>query len=137
MVFQKRGSRVATYYLGSIVVAVGFAFSLKHFGSDLGPLAVAGAGTALCAAAHLAFLWYWRQLDETAREAHRYAVFWGSLLSMGPVLVAMMTLRLHPEIFPVTQAPPGVIFAFGLAAPMILWAAAILIGWSYWWLRRR
>jgi hypothetical protein len=136
MVLQTRGSRVAFYYFGSVAVGVVVMLALRRFGGDLGPIAVAGVSTALIVTANLAFLGYWRALDEVAREAHRYAVFWGTLAAIGVVAVAVITLRLHPEIFPAVDAPPGTIFAFGMLAPLVLLTVAILAGWCFWWLRR-
>ena len=77
----------------------------------------------------------WRRLDEAAREAHKWAWYWGG--SAGLIAVLAMLL-LGDRIFD-TAAIIGLTNSFesGIIAVLILQVVGYLIAWAYWWLRRR
>jgi hypothetical protein len=125
------------YYLGSIAASVAAMAALVQFGHDVGAPGLAAASAAFFAAYHLAFLWYWRKLDEIAREAHRFAILWGGLITVYAGSVAVITFSFHPAAFPFQTMAPGEAFSLGLAIPIVLMSVLLLAGWAWWWLRRR
>ena len=80
---------------------------------------------------------YWRNIDEAAREAHKFAWFWGGsmgLLAMLPISILISSERLVAVL---GQRSPGEWVAFGMMSLL----SAQLIGyglvWAAWWLRQR
>lgn len=80
---------------------------------------------------------YWRNIDEAAREAHKFAWFWGAsggILVMLPVGALIGSERL---VAVMGDRSPGEWVFFGVSALL----AAQLIGyglvWAGWWLRQR
>jgi hypothetical protein len=111
-------------------------------GRIMGTPATAG----LAAAAAVAFiLWgtivYWRRLDEAAREAHKWAWFWGGSAGMCigfvvlPLLLASPPGLELPAYFDRTD-PPGWV-ATGMGLILLLMTAGYALAWGWWWLRRR
>jgi hypothetical protein len=89
------------------------------------------------AAASALSIIYWRNIDEAAREAHKFAWFWGAsggILVMLPLGALIGSERL---IAVMGQRSPGEWVFFGSSALL----AAQIIGyglvWAGWWLRQR
>jgi hypothetical protein len=84
--------------------------------------------------------WWWSRLDEAAREAHKWAWYWGGSTGMlvGLVLMLMLTTRPGDIAIPASlgEAPADLV-----AAGMIMILGFQLIGyglaWVWWWLGRR
>lgn len=80
---------------------------------------------------------YWRNIDEAAREAHKFAWFWGGtggLLALPAIATLVTSERLVAVL---GQREPGEWVAFGF---MSLLTAQILgygLVWVGWWLRQR
>lgn len=92
---------------------------------------------AVLAAMFAASVVYWRSIDEAAREAHKFAWFWGAsggLLIMLPISALISSERL---IAVVGERTPGEWVVFGMMSML----AAQIIGyglvWAGWWLRQR
>jgi hypothetical protein len=77
----------------------------------------------------------WRRLDEAAREAHKWAWYWGG--SAG--LVAVLALFLLGDRGFDIVASLGLTNSFesGIKAVLLLEVVSYLLAWAYWWLRRR
>jgi hypothetical protein len=87
----------------------------------------------------LTLLW-WRRLDEAAREAHKWAWYWGAT---GGVLIVIPLLFL-PEAMGVVElahrldfVEPFELVSFGMFAVLILQVLGYGIAWAAWWLKRR
>ena len=130
-------ARAGAYYGGSLVLAVPAGLLLKRYGSEVGPLGIIGLGAVLFAAAHMAFLWYWRGLDEAARAAHKDAFFWGGLVAIYLISLAMLVLRFEPGLLPVAPTALGTAFALGMATSIFIFVTVALAAWGVWWIRRR
>ena len=81
---------------------------------------------------------YWRRLDEAAREAHKWAWYWGGSIGLLPAgfLAATPTpgVRLAGELGFKTGPELLQFGAMGVVGCMIV---GYLVAWGFWWLRRR
>jgi hypothetical protein len=82
----------------------------------------------------------WRRMDETAREAHKSAWFWGG--SFGLVLalfglIAAFRMDPHPALLLRFSRQP--VWLMNVGAGIAVWAtiAGYAVVWTVWWLRRR
>jgi hypothetical protein len=129
----------ATGIAGALVIWLGSALTILRHASLEAPsttwLLIAAYTVAMAWA--LAFLWlYWRRLDEAAREAQKFAWFYGSIAATLLSVPIMLVLRLHDTLLP-GHAGPGVYFALGC---MFLWIAqgsGFIVVWAGWWAARR
>jgi hypothetical protein len=82
-----------------------------------------------------ATLLIWRRLDEAAREAHKWAWYWGGSAGLVAVLAMLM---LGDRAFDLA-ADVGLTNSFesGITAVLLLQVIGYLIAWAWWWLRRR
>ena len=85
-------------------------------------------------------IWWWRRLDEAAREAHKWAWYWGGSTGMLVGLVLMLVLTTRPADI-VLPASLGQTPADLVGAGMIITLGFQLVGyglaWAWWWLGRR
>ena len=85
-----------------------------------------------------ATLKHWSALDEAAREAHKWAWYWGGSLGMLPGLVIAMTRTTGLGIArSLGFTEPHELVQFGAFAVLTSMVAGYLIAWGFWWLRRR
>lgn len=80
---------------------------------------------------------YWRNIDEAAREAHKFAWFWGGvagMMAMLPITVATSTERLVAMF---GQHSPAEWAIGGMMALLIAQMAGYGLVWAGWWLRQR
>lgn len=92
------------------------------------PLAVAVAWVSMV---------YWRNLDEAAREAHKFAWWWGGcggLLLVLPIL-SLLPLTALEDLFG-AHSPHGWV-AGGVLGVLLLQTTGYLVAWAGWWLVRR
>lgn len=84
-----------------------------------------------------AMLIYWRNVDEAAREAHKFAWFWGGsggLLLALPAMALITTDRLELVFGP---HEPSAWVAGGLIGMVVLQIAGYALTWAGWWLVRQ
>lgn len=98
---------------------------------------VLAAGLAVFVALHT--LYWWRALDEAAREAHKWAWWWGGTLGLvaggaAVVIAALAGVNLLPAALPHTDAA---LIALGVAAAFAAQAVGYGIAWCGWWIARR
>jgi hypothetical protein len=98
---------------------------------------VLAAGLAVFLALHT--LYWWRALDEAAREAHKWAWWWGGNLGLvaggaAVVIAALAGVNLLPAALPHTDAA---LIALGVAAAFAAQAVGYGIAWCGWWIARR
>lgn len=95
---------------------------------------------ALMAAAAAIFIW-WRNIDEAAREAHKWSWYWGGSAGLCVVLVLFLLVNLTGG-----QFGHGAIAAWGLAgreleagmaAGVLPPALGYTLAWGVWWARHR
>ena len=90
------------------------------------------------AAVLLGTWWWWVGADEAAREAHKWAWYWGGSIGMTFGLIGFLMLHLHQPHAPL---PEGISFsdallmgAFGLLFLMVLGYG---VAWAAWWISKR
>ncbi|AYG95194.1 hypothetical protein D8I30_08370 [Brevundimonas naejangsanensis] len=98
---------------------------------------VLAAGLAVFIALHS--LYWWRSLDEAAREAHKWAWWWGGNLGFvaggaAVVLAAVAGVDLLPARVPHTEAA---LIALGVVAAFAAQAVGYGLAWCAWWIARR
>ncbi|ATC32454.1 hypothetical protein CA606_08890 [Caulobacter vibrioides] len=80
---------------------------------------------------------YWRNIDEAAREAHKFAWFWGgsgAILIAAPLAMLVGDARLTALAGPHS---PSEWFAIGVFSLLVFQLAAYGLVWAIWWLRQR
>ena len=124
-------------FAGLIIVA---ALSAARMDSLPLPLVVAALVVAMAAG-----VWfnveYWRRLDEAAREAHKWAWFWGA--TMGVALAGVSLPLLHLTPLGVEAAAdlgftgPRELMSVGMLYVLVLQMAGYMAFWIFWWARKR
>lgn len=105
--------------------------------SRLGVLAVLVIG--LAAILWVSFRW-WGRLDEAAREAHKWAWFWGGSAGAGVGFIAAAFATRFGQIdgSPVLASwTPAEAFYNGAMALMACQLVGYGLAWAVWWLQRR
>jgi len=95
------------------------------------------ASLMVIAAMFVASVIYWRNIDEAAREAHKFAWFWGGaggLLVMLPIAALATSDRLV-AVF--GQREPSEWAILGVMSMLTVQLAGYGLVWSGWWLRQR
>lgn len=98
---------------------------------------VFGGSLAAVAALFWVCVIYWRNIDEAAREAHKFAWFWGGtggILAMLPIATLVSTERLVAAL---GERGPGEWLTLGFASLLIAQLIGYGLVWAGWWLRQR
>lgn len=129
------------------VVGVSGAAAAPFWPATWGPapsigVVVLAVGLAVLLALHS--LYWWRSLDEAAREAHKWAWWWGGNLGFvaggAAVVIAALSgvklagIDLLPARVPHTEAA---LIALGVAAVFAAQAVGYGVAWCAWWIARR
>lgn len=98
---------------------------------------VLAAGLTVFLALHT--LYWWRSLDEAAKEAHKWAWWWGGNLGLvvggaGVVAATLMDVNLRPAFMPPSDAP---LVATGVLGVFAAQAVGYGVAWCGWWMSRR
>jgi len=84
--------------------------------------------------------WWWSRLDEAAREAHKWAWYWGGSTGMLIGLVLMMVLTTRPADIAVPASlgeTPADLIGAGMMAILLFQLTGYGLAWAWWWLGRR
>jgi hypothetical protein len=84
----------------------------------------------------LVCLWWWRGIDEAAREAHKWAWWWGGCTGMAIGGVILMT-ALSREDIPLGDLAGSEILALGMALMLTCQIIGYGVAWLVWWAQRR
>lgn len=137
------GGLLATGLIAGVAIAY-----LSSSGADLTVntatfwIIVAIAVAAMVAALWFGFLWM-RSIDEAAREAHKWAWYWGgsSGMAVGGVLVMLAALPQAAQVsiptWFIERADPAAYAATGAFGMLTLMIIGYAIAWGWWWLARR
>ena len=107
------------------------------------PLAVRGLiALVLVTPAFVAVCNYWRNIDEAAREAQKWAWFWGGSIGMALGVLAIAIGFVRPEWFDMVALLPEHATAlhgmfYGAMAMVAAQMLGFLLAWAWWWARRR
>ena len=126
---------ILAFGLGGVL---GIAASMAR-GANLGLLILMGMVAAgLMALGVWLSAMYWRRIDEAAREAHKWAWFWGGNLAMAPLLVGFIILverpELTPPLWPGFEAEPSGYVATGGLVVVFSLLLGYGLAYTYWWL---
>lgn len=136
---RQREIQLSSLGLFAIGVLAGGVMGLKHFmGIELADWAkLVVLVVALVMAAVLTWTW-WKSLDEVAREAHKFAWYWGGSAGMA-VAGALMILVDSGRIAAPQILLHGSDSAFAAGAMTVLGAEVIgyLVAWAGWWWSHR
>ncbi|MGH7028735.1 hypothetical protein [Brevundimonas sp.] len=84
--------------------------------------------------------WWWRRLDEAAREAHKWSWFWGGTCGMAVGAIGLLTLSFRGAEIALPAwvgETPHDLLVSGMTAILTFQLAGYLIAWAWWWLARR
>ena len=84
--------------------------------------------------------WWWSRLDEAARDAHKWAWYWGGSTGMLIGLVLMMVLTTRPADIAVPASlgeTPADLIGAGMLAILLFQLTGYGLAWAWWWLGRR
>lgn len=100
-------------------------------------VALLAAGLAVFIVLHT--LYWWRALDEAAKEAHKWAWWWGGNLGLvgggaGAIIAAASGVERLPAALPHTDAA---LIALGVIAVFTAQAVGYGVAWCGWWIARR
>lgn len=136
----------ARYLIAVIVLlAVGLVTGIGagFLSGRTGPGAIAGTAgliSVMMAVALGGSIWWWARLDEAAREAHKWAWWWGGTAGMAVGAVLLMTVMFHARTAVITSwagETPAEILGSGMMAILLFQVAGYAIAWAAWWLQRR
>lgn len=136
-------SRASPWLLPIVLFAAGVAVVMggKALGVARDPI---GAGVlsavAFASATPFVLLW-WRRLDEAAKEAHKFAWYWGGSAGIIAVAIAFNVL-MAPGSHIVTADflgadQPKDLLAMGMTAVLAAQVIGYTIAWIGWWAARR
>ena len=137
---------------GLIMLAAFFMGGVLAYLEDQGQDITSSAGAlwavgGFAAVTMLISLWvgfkWMSSIDEAAREAHKWAWFWGGSggMAVGGVLVIMASLpqaaAIHIPAWYSERSDPAAYAATGAFAMLTLMLIGYTIAWAWWWLGRR
>jgi hypothetical protein len=84
-------------------------------------------------------IWWWRRLDEAAREAHKWAWYWGGSAGMVVGLATILTLTTRDvdlALFLPADASSGDLIVSGMMSILLFQLIGYGLAWGWWWLAR-
>ncbi len=129
---------VATLLLGALAGA-----GSALLGDQPGAIGLGVTAALIAFAMALGFfacVWWWRQIDEAAKEAHKWAWWWGGSAGMAVGSVVLLTLMMRAETQPLPAgfgSAPAEIFVSGMMSILLFQMAGYLVAWAGWWLKHR
>lgn len=139
---RSSSTRAVLILLGVLAPVVVAPFALQASGLHP-PLAVRLViAVAVVTPALLAMCNYWRNIDEAAREAQKWAWFWGGSIGMGLGILVIAVAFVRPEWLDlVALLPEHATALYGLFYGAMAMVAAQMLGfvvaWAYWWAAKR
>lgn len=129
---------VATLFLG-LLGGLAAAFLTEQPGR-MGVILTAVTLSVVMAGALGVAAWWWRRVDEAAKEAHKWAWYWGGSCGMlvGGVGLLTLSIRGGDIALPASLGEtPAELLALGMMAIMMCQTVGYLIAWAGWWWSRR
>lgn len=134
-------ARAPAWLLFVVMVASGLLLGFGARAVNLSGGALIAMVALLVVAAGFGAVVYWRRLDEAAREAHKFAWYWGGSFGMGLAVALAVTLTkgdFDPQLAQMSEAAgPGNFVGLGMMAAMGIQAVCYLMVWSGWWISKR
>lgn len=148
-------ARILIWWAIGTVVLLGAVFGIgvyqgyrdAHLGAAVGPEVPAWLLLVLLSGTMAGGIWigaiWMRSIDEAAREAHKWAWYWGGScgMALGAVVALMSMLPQSADLIPPTlwegRTDPAAYAATGAVLMVLLMIVGYTIAWIVWWLRRR
>lgn len=143
---RKRAPGLGMFALVMLLTALlgGLAgFGSALLGDEPGPVGLGLTAVLISVAMVLGFIacvWWWRQIDEAAREAHKWAWWWGGSAGMAVGAVLMLSLMRTADDHPLPASfgsTPGEIFGSGILSILLFQVVGYALAWAGWWLKHR
>jgi hypothetical protein len=118
---------------------VASAFSADMPG-QLGVLLTAAVLAAVMGGSLWLGVWWWRRVDEAAREAHKWAWFWGGSCGMLLGFICLLTVSIRGSDIPLPASfgeTPHDLLVSGMMAILGFQIVGYGLAWAWWWLGRR
>ena len=136
-----RSFQRSSLFAGMIALGLVVGLASHRFVPAGQPLAMAAWMAVPIAIAIGGSLWWWRALDEVARDAHKIAWFWGGCIgllvgAMGFVGATTADPDLITRLFP-TKDKPAELVALGIDGAAFAQMVGYLLVWCGWWLGKR
>lgn len=136
-------AQVPTWTYGPIIIALGAGIPIaaEHLGLAMNPLGV-GLVAALTFALVIggSVLW-WRRLDEAAREAHKFAWYWGASIGMAAAAVGFVVLTSQDAVLITTgwngRTTPQAFVELGVIGVLVPQVIGYVVAWAGWWISKR
>ncbi len=124
----------------SLVIGV-FAGIGSVFVSDIpGPSGLAASlavnGVAMGAALILC-IWWWRRIDEAAREAHKWAWWWGGCTGALVGATILLTALSRDSGMGFGGLPLPEVLVAGMSLMFACQVIGYTVAWAVWWVKRR
>lgn len=141
----KRPVALGGYLLALLATAVvgGVSGGLAAFLAEFDVSGMVGAAVSASLGLALMFVIcvaWWNRVDEAAREAHKWAWWWGGTAGTaigGVFLVVAVAAARGEGVASVATARPADLIYAGAFAIMTCQVVGYGIAWAAWWLRRR
>ena len=126
---------LATLVLGGIA---GASMAMLHDTDSSDLLRMGGVSIGFMVVALATGVWWWRQIDEAAREAHKWAWWWGGSCGMGLAAAVILSLGFVHDVLPdaLRSAPPEHLILGGGYFVLVCELVGYSVAWCVWWLRR-
>ena len=86
-------------------------------------------------------LYWWRRTDEAAKEAHKWAFFWGATVGVAALGVLLPQLLVGDNAARLASRfgyeGDTELVMFGLLLALVFQTVGYVVAWAVWWLRRR
>lgn len=140
----RSGSGATLGYLAALgltlVAGVLGALGSDYFGAwpgTTGFLLTLLVNTVALGAAVLVGVWWWRGIDEAAREAHKWAWWWGGCSGLFVGAIFLLTALNRPAEAELGGLDINQIFAAGMVVILLCQVIGYGIAWAVWWAQRR
>lgn len=138
---QGRRQRIAMWgllgaFLIGVVCGAGY-YIIEDREFAMRPVLIGAITIVLAVLGSIASVAYWRNIDEAAREAHKFAWMWGGSTAMILALPSPFLIGDASLIALMGQRSPTEWVAVGIVVLIIAQLIGYGLAWAGWWLRQR
>jgi hypothetical protein len=130
--------RLSATLLAGVLALLAITWVIRASGYRLSATGLVALVLAWTAVIGVMVMRYWRGIDEAAREAQKWAWFWGGVLGLG---VSAVALKLNPFGLVDLVVPVGAgrqaLLAYGAGIVVVGQLIGFHLAWAYWWWSRR
>lgn len=123
-------------FLVGAVCGAGY-YVVRDMGLTIPPAMIGAILVVLIVLGSVTSLAYWRNIDEAAREAHKFAWMWGGSTAMALVLPIPFLIGDARLVSLMGQHAPAEWVAIGVVGLITVQLVGYGLAWAGWWLRQR